>query len=223
MNNFLCAFAAAALVALGCSTDTSSLALSPTRADASASGIVPRLRPRVAWLDRRCRDRDRGGRGSPRRARRPTPAGGWPAAIPAAELGLARCGPPPYQMVRLGARDMMGASDTAHLAGVVITLSHCPESRFVTGADGRLMLLVTRDARTWIRFESPGHVPWMMGELLLDDSFPPGPAAGDHDPDQAGVGGGARAAPRRGPGLRGGADGRRRPGRWPADRPRGSR
>jgi hypothetical protein len=67
---------------------------------------------------------------------------------------------------------MMSASDVAHLSGVAIMLSHCPESRFVTGADGRLMLLVSRDARTWIRFHSPGHVPWMMGELVMDDSFP---------------------------------------------------
>ena len=37
------------------------------------------------------------------------------------------------------------------------------------------MLLATRDARTWIRFESPGHVPWMMGELLVDDTLPPVP------------------------------------------------
>ncbi len=94
---------------------------------------------------------------------------------PTAELGAARCGPPPYQMVRLGARDMMSASDVAHLAGVAIMLSHCPESRFVTGTDGRLALLVTRNARTWIRFHSPGHVPWMMGELMLDEGFPPAP------------------------------------------------
>jgi hypothetical protein len=68
-------------------------------------------------------------------------------------------------MLRLGARDMMGEGDTAHLAGVSVTLAHCPGQRFVTGADGRLMLRVSRGATSSIRFEAAGHIPWVVGEL----------------------------------------------------------
>ena len=125
-------------------------------------------------------------------------------------------------MVRLGARDMMSASDIAHLAGVAITLAHCPEPRFVTGTDGRLALRVTRDARTWIRFHSPGHVPWMMGELMLIEGFPPAPLLATMIPTKL-----ASAVV---PGLR--PDGAlvyvevqtgAPPARWPAGRPKGSR
>lgn len=90
-----------------------------------------------------------------------------------AALGVARCGEAPFKLVRLGARDMTGATEAPHLAGVTVTLGHCPDRRFATGPDGGLMLMVSRDVNSWIRFESPGHVPWLVGELRFDDTLPP--------------------------------------------------
>lgn len=174
MTNFPIAVAAA-LVAIGCTTDHTSLPLSaPSRADAATGGSPGAFQPESRGESDAAAvtvETDAEGQQPPTAPGDSTDAGA-DGGDKTTELGVARCGPPPYQMVRLGARDMMSASDVAHLTGVAIMLSHCPESRFVTGADGRLMLLVTRDARTWIRFHSPGHVPWMMGELVMDDSFP---------------------------------------------------
>jgi hypothetical protein len=175
MNNFLIA-AAAALAAIGCTTDHTSLPVSAARSDAavpsgnSPGAGVPESRTESDAAATAV-DADPAGL-SPPTAPTDSADAGADGNDPSTELGVARCGPPPYQMVRLGARDMMSASDVAHLSGVAIMLSHCPESRFVTGADGRLMLMVSKDARTWIRFHSPGHVPWMMGELMMDDTFP---------------------------------------------------
>jgi hypothetical protein len=178
MNNFVLACAAAAVVALGCTTDQSSLPLmAPVRDDGGSSGGAPGAAfdpaTRGGDADAVTADEDAG----PPSTSTPAPPteAADAGADPSADPGIPRCGPAPYQMVRLGARDMMGASEVAHLAGVAIMLSHCPDSRFVTGADGRLMMLVTRNARTWISFHSPGHVPWMMGELVLDETFPPVP------------------------------------------------
>jgi hypothetical protein len=173
MTYFPCASVAAALLALGCSTELADRSVNQRAGDTAAPAPNPAGDTAV----------DAGHGGEPQSSPSPAADAGAPGSTPSvaadggAELqpGLPRCGDAPYQLVRVGARDMMGASDTAHLAGVAITLSHCPDEHFVTGADGRLMLMVSRNATTWIRFQSPGHVPWLVGELMIDDTLPPVP------------------------------------------------
>ena len=164
--------AAAALAAAGCSAEPSGL---------PSSGLVVPARGSSSDAGPEAGD-------EPSAPPDPEPAGGEAgdaAASPGEDagdtmtaLGVARCGEPPFRMVRLGARDMMGASGAPDLAGVTITLGHCPGLRFETGADGGLMLLVSRSATSWIRFDKPGHVSWLVGELIFDDTLPPVPVTG---------------------------------------------
>jgi hypothetical protein len=79
------------------------------------------------------------------------------------------CGLPPYQAVRLGARDVMAPK--ADLAGVQVTLKHCPGQTFAVPTDGNT-LWVSAGAETWIRFDAPGYIPWVEGELRIPDAFP---------------------------------------------------
>jgi hypothetical protein len=79
------------------------------------------------------------------------------------------CGLPPYQAVRLGARDVMAPK--ADLAGVQVTLKHCPGQTFPVSGDGQI-LWVSAGAETWIRFDAPGFIPWVEGELRIPDAFP---------------------------------------------------
>jgi hypothetical protein len=89
---------------------------------------------------------------------------------------LPSCGLPPYQPLRLGARDVMSAAGEAGgLPGAVITFKHCPGSRFTTGPDGRAAIQITRGAETWIRFEADGYVPWLLGEVAFGGNAPAGP------------------------------------------------
>jgi hypothetical protein len=92
-------------------------------------------------------------------------------ADPSAETDLPRCGPPPYHPVMLRARDIQGQPGREQ-AGVVITFKHCPDQKFVTGADGRAVVLVTLGAETWICFQAPGFLPWMVGEIAISEALP---------------------------------------------------
>jgi hypothetical protein len=106
------------------------------------------------------------------------PADPAPADLPA-------CGLPPYQRVRLGARDLMSpAGEAGGLPGAAITLKHCPDSRFTTGPDGRATIQVTRGAETWIRFEADGYVPWLLGEVAFGENAPAGPIVATLVPDR---------------------------------------
>lgn len=81
-----------------------------------------------------------------------------------------RCGAPPYQAIRLGARDVMAQGSQPDLASVTITLKHCPQQSFVLGPTGDAAnLLVTAGVETWIRFDATGYVPWVAGEVLIAD------------------------------------------------------
>jgi hypothetical protein len=90
---------------------------------------------------------------------------------PAAEQNLPRCGPPPYYPVTLRARDIQGQPGREQ-AGVVITFKHCPGEKFMTGEDGRALVLVTIGAETWICFQAPGYLPWMVGEMPIGAGLP---------------------------------------------------
>ena len=87
------------------------------------------------------------------------------------ELDLPRCGPPPYQAVTLRARDIQAVGGREQ-ADVAITFKHCPGEKFKTGANGRVVVLVTRDAETWICFQAEGYLPWMVGEIAIGPSLP---------------------------------------------------
>jgi hypothetical protein len=76
-----------------------------------------------------------------------------------------RCGPGPYQLVKLSARNLMAPSSQRELAGVRITLERCSGVEVLTNADGKADVNVSQGAETWIRFEAPGFVPWLCGEL----------------------------------------------------------
>jgi hypothetical protein len=77
------------------------------------------------------------------------------------------CGPPPYYPVRLGARDIMAPK--SELARLSVTLKHCPGQSFpVTGES--TILYVTAGAETWIRYDAPGYIPWVEGELRVPDA-----------------------------------------------------
>lgn len=96
------------------------------------------------------------------------------------------CGAPPYQSLSLGAEDIMGPAGARELRDVTITLKHCPESRFITGADGRVQIMVSRLAETWIRFEKLGYLPWMVGEVMVTEGLPRAPMMGTMVPERIG-------------------------------------
>src|SRR4051812_28982568 len=97
-------------------------------------------------------------------ARGASDAGPDQAAPPSAP-NAPRCGPAPYQLVKLGARNQMAPASQRNLAGVRITLEACPEVAVLTDADGKALVNVTKDVTTWIRFDAPGFVPWLCGEM----------------------------------------------------------
>jgi hypothetical protein len=97
-----------------------------------------------------------------------------------------RCGPPPHQALWLGAEDIMRPADSRELRDVTVTFKHCPESRFLTGVDGRVMVMVTRTAETWIRFEKDGYLPWMVGEVAVTEGLPRAPMMGTMVPVRIG-------------------------------------
>jgi hypothetical protein len=78
---------------------------------------------------------------------------------------VARCGAGPFQLVKLGARNPMAPPDQRNLADVRISFEHCPGVAVITGADGKAQVNLTLGVDTWIRFEAPGFVPWLCGEL----------------------------------------------------------
>jgi hypothetical protein len=90
---------------------------------------------------------------------------------PPAEINLPRCGPPPYQAVTLRARDIQAPAGKEP-AGVAITLKLCPDQKFTIGEDGQAVVLVTIGAETWICFQAPGYLPWMVGEMAVSDALP---------------------------------------------------
>lgn len=112
-------------------------------------------------------------------------AGGPPVDPQTAEA--LRCGPPPHQPMWLSARDIMGPPAARDLAEVYLTFKHCPESRFVTGADGRVLVMVSRTANTWVRFEKQGYLPWMIGEVAVTDGLPLAPLTATMVPEQVGA------------------------------------
>jgi hypothetical protein len=113
---------------------------SPPMADAGASATVPPTTP------------------SPGEAGPPTP--------PPALVG-SHCGEPPYQPLRLSARDIMAAPAAKDdLADVVVTFKHCPGQSFPLAAGGGTVLIST-GIETWVRFAAPGYLPWLEGEILI--------------------------------------------------------
>src|SRR4051794_9702165 len=72
--------------------------------------------------------------------------------VPPPAADIAKCGAPPYTLVKLSARNPMAPSDERNLEGVGITLQHCPGIELLTDADGKAQVNVTEGAETWIRF-----------------------------------------------------------------------
>ncbi len=93
------------------------------------------------------------------------------------EVSVPRCGPPPHHPVVLRARDIQAQAGREQ-GGVTITFKHCPGQRFMTGRDGRAVVPVTLGAETWIRFEAPGYLPWMVGEMPIGADLPPSGVVG---------------------------------------------
>ena len=63
----------------------------------------------------------------------------------------------------------MDPESRADLAGVSVTLKHCPGKTFALKRNGALVQ-VTAGVETWIRFDAPAYLPWVEGELRIPDS-----------------------------------------------------
>jgi hypothetical protein len=97
--------------------------------------------------------------------------GGGADTAPSANLELiARCGSPPYLKLRLVARNVMAPPTARELAGVAITFKHCPGTQVLTGNEGSASVYITENAETWIRFDAPGFLPWLFGEIAVTES-----------------------------------------------------
>jgi hypothetical protein len=96
------------------------------------------------------------------------PGGGKPTQMPGAggpEVGP-HCGDPPYQALRLSARDVMAPPPKSEVAGVVVTFKHCPGQSFDLPPEGAT-LMITAGVETWVRFAAPGFLPWLEGEVAV--------------------------------------------------------
>ena len=134
-----------------------------------------------------------------------------------------QCGPPPYQMVRLAGARHHGRHRPARPGRRGRhALNIAREQKFATGADGRLVVLVTREPRPGSASRRPGYLPWMVGELIdWTGTCPPAALVATLVPDKAwrrrwcpGCGRTGRSSSSR---CRAGA----RPGRRPAALPEG--
>jgi hypothetical protein len=88
-------------------------------------------------------------------------------AVDAAPSTAPRCGPAPYHLVRLGARNLMAPANERALAGVKITFKHCPGLAVVTDAAGKAEVNLTQGAETWFRFDADAFLPWVCGEMAI--------------------------------------------------------
>ncbi len=148
MKSFIPVFATSLCATWACASDPAGLA----RTIADAPDAAPTLAPAPSDA------------GAPEDA---SPATGAPPA----ELALPRCGPPPYQPLVVRARDIQAATGREQ-PGVTVTLKHCPGQTFVTGPEGRITILVTVGAETWVGFQAPGYLPWMIGEFAVGPAVP---------------------------------------------------
>ncbi|HEY0710461.1 MAG TPA: hypothetical protein VGG33_26895, partial [Polyangia bacterium] len=90
----------------------------------------------------------------------------------ASQIGDMRCGEPPDQVIKLGARDIMDPDKRSEIPGVTVTFKHCPERTFALKRNA-VSVPVTAGAETWIRFDAPGYLPWVEGELRIPSDKPP--------------------------------------------------
>jgi hypothetical protein len=157
MNRFCCVSVLSLAVA-ACGSDHLELT------EIDGVGDAPDAAPPGSWIGH-----EDAGREQPADSSQPSPPIVPPD--PLAESSLPHCGPPPYQAVTLRARDIQAPAGREQ-ADVSITFKHCPGEKFRTGANGRAVVLVTREAETWICFQSDGYLPWMVGEITIGPALP---------------------------------------------------
>jgi hypothetical protein len=83
-----------------------------------------------------------------------------------------QCGAPPHQVIKLGARDIMDPEKRGEIPGVTVSFKHCPEQSFVLKRNAAVVH-VSAGAETWIRFDAPGYLPWVEGEMRIPDGGEP--------------------------------------------------
>jgi hypothetical protein len=148
--------AALASLALGCASESPSETTGDA-ATADAATAAADVAPGIGD----------GGAASDAAVKAPPDQGAIEDAPPPSTADLPRCGPGPYQLVKLGARNLMAPANQRELAGARISLAHCPGVEVLTGADGKAQINVTAGAATWIRFDAKGFVPWLCGEMKI--------------------------------------------------------
>ncbi len=93
-------------------------------------------------------------------------------SAPALSAEISRCGQGPYTVVRLHARNAVpSAAGQSPVANAAITLKSCPNLKLSTNADGHVDLAMSVGAETWIRFQAPGFIPYLLGEISVPDKF----------------------------------------------------
>ncbi len=96
-------------------------------------------------------------------------AASTPGAMPVA-LGQ-QCGLPPLRPLQLSVRDIMSPAVT-EVDGVEVTFKHCPGQSFALPPEG-LTVWISAGAATFVRFDAPGYLPWIEGEVTIPEGAAP--------------------------------------------------